>query len=197
MNLFIINTHHYYPFSEGKLNAALVDIAREEAEAAGHQVQITTMQDSYDVEGEMAKHEWADVVLLQIPVNWMGVPWSFKKYMDEVYTAGMSGRLCEGDGRHRDQPEKQYGTGGVLGDKRYMLSLTFNAPREAFNDSDQFLFQGRSVDDLFFPTHMNFRFFDMKALETFVCYDVMKNPDTENDKVRFRKHLREQLALQG
>ena len=197
MNIFIINTHHYYPFSEGKLSAALVDIAREEAEAAGHQVRLTTMQDSYDVEEELAKHEWADVILLQVPVNWMGVPWSFKKYMDEVYTAGMSGRLCDGDGRHRDQPDKHYGSGGTLGGKRYMLSLTFNAPEVAFNNPEQYLFQGRGVDDLFMPTHMNFRFFDMQPLETFVCYDVMKNPDTENDKQRFREHLRSQLAANG
>ena len=197
MNIFIINTHHYYPFSEGKLNAALVDIAREEAQAAGHQVQVTTMQDSYDVEEELAKHEWADVILLQVPVNWMGVPWSFKKYMDDVYTAGMSGRLCEGDGRHRDQPENHYGSGGTLGGKRYMLSLTFNAPEAAFNNPEQYLFQGRGVDDLFMPTHMNFRFFGMAPLETFVCYDVMKNPDTENDKLRFREHLRTQLAPGG
>ncbi|MFI2811778.1 MULTISPECIES: NAD(P)H-dependent oxidoreductase [Microbulbifer] len=195
MNLFIINTHQYYPFSEGKLSAAMVAIAREEAEAAGHAVKVTTMQDAYDVEAELEKHEWADVILLQVPVNWMGVPWSFKKYMDEVYTAGMSGRLCDGDGRHRDQPERQYGTGGVLGDKRYMLSLTFNAPAEAFGDGNQFLFKGRDVDDLFMPTHMNFRFFNMSPLETFVCYDVMKNPETESDKLRFREHLRKQLNL--
>ena len=78
-----------------------------------------------------------------------------------------------------------------------MLSLTFNAPEVAFKNPEQYLFQGRGVDDLFMPTHMNFRFFDMQPLETFVCYDVMKNPDTENDKQRFREHLRSQLAANG
>ncbi|GAA5525805.1 NADPH:quinone oxidoreductase MdaB [Microbulbifer aestuariivivens] len=195
MNLFIINAHHYYPFSEGKLNSALVNIARQEAESLGHQVQVTTTQESYDIDRELARHQWADLVLLQSPVNWMEVPWTFKKYMDEVYTAGMSGQLCEGDGRHRDQPERQYGTGGVLGNKHYMLSLTLNAPREAFDDPRQLLFQGRGIDDLFLPIHINFRFFAMKALKTFACFDVMKNPDTENDKARYRQHLREQFGL--
>ncbi len=141
------------------------------------------------MEKEIENHQWADVVLLQSPVNWMGVPWTFKKYMDEVYTAGMGGQLCDGDGRHRNAPEKQYGSGGTLSGKSYMLSLTFNAPEESFNDRDQFLFQGKSVDDLFFPMHMNFRFFDMRPLPTFACYDVMKNANVESDFERFRAHL--------
>ena len=62
-----------------------------------------------------------------------------------------------------------------------MLSLTFNAPKEAFDDPKEYLFQGKSLDDLWLPMHMNFRFFGMKALPTFVCYDVVKNSHIEND----------------
>lgn len=147
------------------------------------------MHDGYEVVDELEKHQWADVVLLQTPVNWMGVPWIFKRYMDQVYSAGMDGTLCNGDGRTRSDRGKQYGSGGTLTGKRYMLSLTFNAPRDAFDDPSQYLFQGRSVDDLFFPMHMNFRFFGMEPIETFVCYDVMKNPDIDNDLVRFAAHF--------
>jgi modulator of drug activity B len=46
-----------------------------------------------------------------------------------------------------------------------MLSLTFNAPKEAFDGPDQYLFQGRSVDDLLLPMHMNFRFFGTQPLD--------------------------------
>ena len=70
-----------------------------------------------------------------------------------------------------------------------MLSLTFNAPEESFNDPKEYLFQGKSVDDLFFPLHMNFRFFGMEPLQTFACYDVMKNAQFEDDLRRFRLHL--------
>ena len=38
---------------------------------------------------------------------------------------------------------------------------------------------------------MNFRFFGMKALPTFACYDVMKNANIENDFQRLEKHLSE------
>ena len=188
-NILIINAHHKYPFAEGRLNGSLVGMADELLSAGGHETRIVNIDDGWEVEQEIENHQWADVVLLQSPVNWMGVPWTFKKYMDEVYTAGMAGQLCDGDGRHRNAPEKQYGSGGSLGGKKYMLSLTFNAPEESFNDADQYLFQGRSVDDLFFPMHMNFRFFDMEPLPTFACYDVMKNANAERDFERFQAHL--------
>jgi modulator of drug activity B len=99
---------------------------------------------------EIENHLWADVIILQTPVNWMGVPWTFKKYM---------------------------------------ISLTFNAPHDSFNGPDQLFFEGRGVDDLFWPTHLSFRFFGMEALETFACYDVMENPDIEGDFERFKAHL--------
>ena len=190
-NILIINAHHKYPFAEGRLNGSLVQKADELLTAAGHTTRVVTIDDGWDVNRELENHQWADIVLLQTPVNWMGVPWTFKKYMDEVYTAGMGGQLCDGDGRHREAPEKQYGSGGTLVGKKYMLSLTFNAPKASFDDAGQFLFQGKGVDDLLFPMHMNFRFFGMEPLPTFACFDVMKNADVENDFKRFAAHLGE------
>ncbi len=191
--ILIINAHHPYPFAEGRLNASLVQRASEQLQANGHQTRIVEVDKGWDVERELAHHQWADVILLQTPVNWMGVPWVFKKYMDEVYTAGMGGALCNGDGRSEAAPKANYGAGGTLSGKHYMLSLTFNAPEEAFNDAQEYLFQGKGVDDLLFPMHMNFRFFGMTPLDTFACFDVMKNAQVENDFVRFQQHLDTQL----
>ena len=190
-NVLIINAHHAYPFSEGRLNTSLVKLAQDLLTTKGHTIRTVNVDGDWDLETELQNHQWADVVLLQTPVNWMGVPWTFKKYMDEVYTAGMGGALCEGDGRHADSPKKNYGAGGSLNGKKYMLSLTFNAPKEAFNDPEEYLFQGKSVDDLWLPMHMNFRFFGMQPLPTFACYDVMKNADVDSDFERYSAHLAE------
>jgi len=194
-HLFIINAHQPYPFSEGKLNRTLQENAENILSGLGHDIRTTTMTEPYDIDEEIANHQWADSILLQTPVNWMGVPWSFKKYMDEVYSYGMDGRLCDGDGRTRSDPSRQYGSGGTLTGKTYMLSLTFNAPAETFDDPDQFFFEGKSVDDLFWPTHLNFRFFGMTPLKTFVCHDVMKNPEIETDLQRFEAHLKDLYAV--
>ena len=70
----------------------------------------------------------------------MATPWSFKKYQDYVYSFGMDGRLCAGDGRSRLDTTKQYGTGGTLKGKKNMLSLTFNATKDAFNDENKLFF---------------------------------------------------------
>lgn len=72
-----------------------------------------------------------------------------------------------------------------------MLSLTFNAPDNSFDDPSQTFFEGKSIDDLFWPMHLNFRFFGMEPLKSFACYDVLKNPDVEKDFERYRDHLKE------
>lgn len=187
-NVLIINAHQYYPFAQGRLNATLVDNAVTLLASKGYSTRVVTMNEEFNVEQELENHQWADIVLLQTPINWMGVPWSFKKYMDEVYTAGMGGALCKGDGRQQENPKANYGRGGTLKNTKYMMSLTFNAPAESFDDVTEF-FDGKSIDDLLFPMHMNFKFFGMTAMPTFACFDVMKNADVENDLKRFENHL--------
>ncbi len=193
-NVFILNGATGDQKTSGTLNAAMVERARAWFETRGLSVRTTTIAQGYDIEAEIANHQWADLVLIQFPVHWMGTPWTMKKYMDEVYSAGCDGRLCASDGRSTEAPKDNYGGGGVLGDTRYMLSLTFNAPKEAFDDPDQYLFQGKSVDDLMAPMHFNARFFAMQALATFAAHDVVKNPTIEADFTRFDAHLADHVG---
>ena len=187
--ILILNGAQPYEFAPGGLNATLAKRAKDHLEAQGHELRMTTVADGYDVEAEVESHRWADTVIMQFPVNWMGVPWSFKKYMDEVYTVGMDGRLCSGDGRTAEAPKANYGMGGTLTGTRYMLSATFNAPSEAFDDPEEPFFEGMSVDDLLRPVHLNAKFFGMAPLPTFSSHDVMKNAEIEHDLARFDAHL--------
>ncbi len=195
--ILILNGHQPYPFAKGELNATFMERARTALTAAGHDVRVTLVADGYDVDQEIENHQWADAVIMQFPVNWMGVPWSFKKYMDEVYTAGMDGRLCQGDGRTEDAPKKNYGMGGTLSGTRYMISATLNAPAEAFNDTSEPFFEGKSLDDLLLPVHLNAKFFGMTPLPTFGAFDVMKNPDIDGDLARFDAHLKEVFSVEA
>ena len=191
-HIFIINGHQKYPFSEGRLNATLTQKAKTYFEEKGHQVQMTTMEDDYEVNEEIEKFQWADVVFFQTPLNWMGVSWSFKKYIDEVFSYGMMGALSDGDGRTATAPKRNYGLGGKL-KGQYMMSVTANAPKDAFNDPKETFFGGLSEDELLRPMHLNFKWFGLKPLPTFMAYDVMKNPDIENDLKRFQYHLNTHL----
>ncbi|SLN41861.1 Modulator of drug activity B [Pseudoruegeria aquimaris] len=188
-NVLILNGTHPTPHAPGRLNRAFTERATAWLTARGHDVRQTIVAEKYDIDAEIEKHQWADTVIAQFPVNWMGVPWTFKKYMDEVYTAGMDGRLATGDGRSAQAPDEDYGMGGLLGDTGYMLSVTFNAPRAAFdNPADAFL-QGRSVDDLLGHVHLTYRFLGLRPLPSFSAHDVVKNPQIEADFARFDAHL--------
>lgn len=192
-NVLLINAHQFYEgISPGRLNKTMAGVIQEEMEKRGFAFQQTDIEKGYAIDTEVQKHLWADLIILQSPVCWFGTPWIYKKYVDEVFTAGMmQGRFITGDGRTREDPSKQYGTGGLLQGKKYMLSLTWNAPREAFNDPLQTLFEGKSVDDLFVLNTTNYKFCGMEILPSFSCHDVFKAPDVQGDIERLRLHLAE------
>lgn len=188
-NILLINGGKQYAHSDGRMNTTLHELARGELAELGHQVQETIVEAGYDLEGEVEKFLWADVVVYQMPGWWMGAPWTVKRYLDEVFTTG-HGSLYASDGRSRHDASKRYGSGGLLQGKRYMLSLTWNAPQEAFDDPSDF-FEGRGVDSVYFPFHKSQQFVGLEALPTFLATDVIKNPNVEAHLAQYRAHLRE------
>lgn len=189
--VLIINAHQFFEgISVGRLNTTVFDVIEEEMTKHGYEVQKTSIEQGYDINDEVQKHLWADLIILQSPVYWFGSPWIYKKYVDEVFTAGMFQKsFLDGDGRTRSDPTKQYGSGGKMHGKKYMLSLTWNAPEEAFGSEAQTLFAGKTVDDVFIGNTANYKFCGADILPSFSSYDVTKEPDVEGDLQRLRKHL--------
>ena len=189
--VLIINAHQKYEgFAIGKLNQTFVDVAKATLEANGCEVKITYIEKGYDIEEEIAKHEWADLVITQTPVYWFNTPWIHKKYIDEVFTtAMMQGRIIVDDGRTRSDETKQYGTGGLSQGKKYLLATTWNAPKEAFNDEKQILANGKSVDEVLINLSINYKFCGYEILEGFHSCDVMKNLQLDSDIERYKKAL--------
>jgi NADPH dehydrogenase (quinone) len=188
----ILNAHQVYPgISEGRLNRSLVSFISAELTRKGYETRETAIATGYDIEQEAAKHLWADVIIVQSPAYWVSTPYIYKKYVDEVFTSAMiAGTFLGGDGR----PQGQYGSGGKMHGKKFLLSMTMNAPRQAFGDRDQKLFSGRSVDEVFFSASAAYRFCGVEVLPAFACFDVMKNPDIANDFKRLSRHLENHLA---
>jgi NADPH dehydrogenase (quinone) len=116
MKILIINTHlTYQGWSEGKLNFTFMEIAKTFFVERGDAVAETFIERGYDPAEEVAKHVEADLVSLQTPVNWFSAPWIYKKYVDEVFNFGLANKtLLDGDGRTREDPCRQYGTGGKM-----------------------------------------------------------------------------------
>ncbi len=189
MNVLMINGHQRYEgFAEGKLNKTIIEAAEKQLTAKGYEVKTTVVESGYDIAEELEKYKWADAFFIQTPVYWMCVPWLFKKYIDEIYTAGIGAVLCKDDGRTRSDLSKKYGSGGLMNGKKYMISTTWNAPLEALEDSSQF-FEGKGVDGAFLWLHKVYQFFGMESLPTFSCHDVLKDADVEGDLKRLEAHL--------
>ncbi|GHU15228.1 NADPH quinone reductase MdaB [Betaproteobacteria bacterium] len=185
--ILIINGAKKFAHSGGQLNDTLTEVAESFLREAGHEVQVTRADSGYDIQAEVQKFIWVDAVIYQMPGWWMGVPWTVKKYIDDVFTGG-HGSLYTDDGRTRSDASKKYGSGGLLQGKKYMLSLTWNAPMEAFTDKEQF-FHGAGVDGVYLPFHKANQFLAMEALPTFIVNDVIKMPDVPRYMAEYRQHL--------
>lgn len=186
--VLIIDGGIAYGHSKGELNHAFAELAKDELSAMGYDVSITRIADGWDIAAENEKMRQAQAVILQTPIWWMSVPWQVKKYFDEVFGAGM----ITGDGRHRDNPDVNYGTGGLL-KSRYMLSCTWNAPKFAFTGPEEF-FEGKGIDAVLFPVHKAFQFLGMKPMKTFMANDVMKNPNIPADRERLKMLLQDNFG---
>lgn len=191
-NILLVNGAKTFAHSNGELNDTLTELAQEVLSDLGHQVQVTRADSEYNAQAEVEKYLWADTVIYQMPGWWMGAPWTVKKYIDDVFTEG-HGSLYANDGRSRSDSSKKYGSGGLIHGKNYMLSLTWNAPMDAFNDSEQF-FHGVGVDGVYLPFHKANQFLGMQALPTFIVNDVIKAPEVEAYIAQYRDHLTQVFA---
>ncbi len=191
-NVFIINAAKAFDGSEGKLNDHLTQVATELLSSYQINVQSTRIDDGYDNNEEVDKYLWADVIIYQMPAWWMEGPWILKKYIDDVFSAGY-GKMYIDDGRTRKDPLKKYGSGGLLQGKKYLLSVTWNAPVGSFEEQEQF-FEGKGIDAVYFPFHKANQFLGMEGLKTFGMFDVVKQPQIEQDVEAYKQHLKHEIV---
>ena len=189
--VLLINTHlTYLGWSEGKLNASFYNVAKEFFISKNYKVLETKVENGYDADEEVEKHLQADIVILQTPVNWENAPWIYKKYVDEVFNSGLnSQKFLSGDGRTREDASKQYGTGGKMQGKKFMVCATFNAPAEAFDNPSQMLMQGKVTADLFLPITNNYRFCGVEIATDYNCFDIFKDGNIAEVLENYPAHL--------
>jgi NADPH dehydrogenase (quinone) len=189
--VLLIDTHLTYAnWTEGSLNSAFFNIAKDFFLTQGYKVLETKVESGYNADEEVEKHVEADIVILQTPVNWFGTPWIHKKYVDEVFNSGLhSQKLLSGDGRTREDATKQYGTGGKMHGRKFMICATWNAPAEAFGNPSQQLMQGKDTMDLFLNITSNYRFCGYDILPGYNCFDIFKNATISKDLENYPTHL--------
>ena len=158
-------------------------------------VNRNNIEKGYVPEEELQKHVDADLVILQMPVNWFGAPWIYKNREDEVFNAGLHSKvLLDNDGRTRSDPSRQYGTGGHMHGHKFMIAATWNAPQETFANPESVLFEGSSTDDLLLNISSNYKFTGYDVLPSFGILDIYNKVHEIKDGLSDYKKYLESLA---
>jgi len=174
-HVLLLNLHQKYEgFANGNLTHDLLQEAKTFFLQNGYEVRETAIDEGYELAEELEKFRWADLFFVQSPVYWMGLPWLAKKYIDEIFSGGSGSVTFINDGRSREDPSKKYGSGGLMQEKSYMLSFTYNCPQSEFNNPEGF-FEGMSVDQANIALHKTFQFCGAKPLASHAVHDVYKS----------------------
>ncbi|HEX2846948.1 MAG TPA: NAD(P)H-dependent oxidoreductase [Chitinophagaceae bacterium] len=200
MKIFIINAGQVFSHSGGKFNDTLTNWTTGFLEHAGIEYRLHNINQAFDPMAEVENFKWADIIIYHTPIWWFQVPGRLKKYIDEVFTAGHQNGMYASDGRTRKNPAINYGTGGLMHGKKYMVTTSWNAPDTAFTLPGEF-FEQRSVDDgVLFGFHKMNQFVGMDRIQGFHFHDMEKNATLErieNYQWSYLGHLKEVLAVEN
>ena len=141
-------------------NASRLDQQAEERHAAAHDGFAPALQ------AEMDKLAWCDVLVLQFPIWWLGLPAILKGWIDRVFAVGRA----YGGGLWFDR--------GRLSGKRAMLSVTMGGPEGAYTDEGMY---GASAGSILHPiNHGTLGFVGFSVIEPFIVY----GPGRMDDEAR-------------
>lgn len=189
--VLIINAGQNFGHSGGKYNQTIAENTLKVLEKFENlEVKTTNISEGYDKNEEVQKFVWADFIIYHTPIWWFQLPNGFKKYIDEVFTAGHAKGIYMNDGRTSDNPAINYGNGGMLGGRKYMVTTSWNAPETAFTLPGEF-FNETSVDNgPLFGFHKMNAFVSLEKMESFHFHDVEKNANIEPDMEIYQQHLK-------
>ena len=197
--VFIVNGGQTFAHSGGLFNNTLTKWTQEALLENGFDVRVTHTNDAFDPGAEVENFKWADIIIYNTPIWWFQVPNRLKKYIDEVFTAGHQNGIYASDGRSRKNPAINYGTGGLMHGKKYMVNSSWNAPETAFTLPGEF-FDERSVDDgVLFGFHKMNQFAGMERMRGFHFHDLEKNATAariENYRQAYMNHLNDTFIME-
>lgn len=196
--IFIINAGQTFAHSGGLFNNTLTSWTQETLESLGYNVRITNINNPYTPMQEAENYKWADIIIYHTPIWWFQIPNGLKKYIDEVFTAGHNNGIYANDGRSRKNPAINYGTGGLMHGKCYMVTSSWNAPETAFTLPGEFFDEHTPDQGVLFGFHKMNQFIGLKKINGFHFYDLEKNCTTERFQAYHRdyvQHLLNEFAI--
>jgi NAD(P)H dehydrogenase (quinone) len=134
---------------------------------------------SADIQAELDKLDWCDVLIFQFPLWWFGLPAILKGWVDRVFAMGR----VYGGGRWYDR--------GVFRGKRAMLSTTTGGGASMFSETGV----NGHVNDLLYPINHGILYFvGFDVLPPFVVWSPARATDEERAQY-LRDYERRMLTL--
>jgi NAD(P)H dehydrogenase (quinone) len=163
------------PVSDRRNFTTIADSSRlrqqsEEAYASLHQGFVP------ELSAEIEKLMWCELLLLQFPIWWLGMPAILKGWIDRVFAVGQA----YGGGRYFD-------TGRMAG-KLAMCSVTVGGLERDYDGSGAY----QSIDTVLYPIHRGIlAFTGFNVLPPFVAYGPGRIDEQERSRylARFRERL--------
>lgn len=131
-----------------------------------------------DVATEIARLEWADIVVLQFPLWWWGPPAILKGWLDRVLVSG----FAIGVPKPGTRQWLRYGEGRLAG-RRGLLAVTTGGKET------QFAQRGINgpIEDILFPlNHGVFHYTGMGALQPFVAFRTARASAEDYEEIKSR-----------
>ena len=142
----------------------------EEAYASAHDGFVPELQ------AEMDKVAWCDILIFQFPIWWLGLPAILKGWVDRVFAVGRA----YGGGRWFD--------GGVFAGKRAMCALTVGGLEPVYSKVGVYA----PIEQILFPVHRGiFGFTGFSVIEPFVVYGP--NRITEEERRSYLDRYRRRV----
>lgn len=131
---------------------------------------------SAELQLEMDKLQWCDVLIFNFPLWWFGLPAILKGWVDRVFAMGFA--YGNGKGVYEN---------GVFPEKRGFCTITTGGPEVAYNGGKN----GDLAQILYPINHGMLYFVGMQVLEPFVSFSPARKEKAELEKeiVRYRDYL--------
>ncbi len=132
-----------------------------------------------EVKKEIEKFLWCDVIILNFPLWWFGLPAILKGWVDRVFAMGLT--YGAGKGVYEN---------GVFKDKKAFLTFTTGGPEMAYAPGGK----NGNLDTILYPIqHGMLYFVGMQVLPYFVSFAPARVTDEERVKEleRYKKYLSE------
>jgi NAD(P)H dehydrogenase (quinone) len=129
-----------------------------------------------DVQGEIGKIERSNVLIVQYPMWWFGMPAILKGWVDRTFLYGKMYTR-----------RRRYDRGPCAG-KRALVSITLGAPEGTYAHDGR----NADIDLLLWPTLFTFYYVGFSVLKPFITYDVdaATAAQSEDSADRYRSRLK-------